>query len=97
VGEAADQKVKEIEETRSTIERDVRELEARMPSPLRSGKRAIGIAVGSGAATGLLLALLRRRRRKRDDISRKADVTVRVGSDRSTWIGSDDGHPGGPR
>ena len=43
MGEAADRKVTEIAETRQRIEADLRELETRIPSPLRSGKSVMGV------------------------------------------------------
>ena len=47
MGEAADRKVKEIEETRRQVEADLSELEARIPSGLRSVKTIVGTAVTS--------------------------------------------------
>jgi hypothetical protein len=61
MGEAATRKVAEIEETRRRIEDDLRELEERMPAPLRSGKAVIGMLVGTlGGALVLRRALSRR-------------------------------------
>ena len=47
MGEAADRKVTEIEETRRRLEADLRELEARIPAPLRSVKSVAGLLGGS--------------------------------------------------
>ena len=61
MGEAADQKVTEIAESRRQLESDLRELEARLPAPLRSSKAMAGILLGSGAFAALVL---RKRRSK---------------------------------
>ncbi len=55
MGEAADQKVTEIAESRRQLESDLRELEARLPAPLRSSKAMAGILLGSGAFAALVL------------------------------------------
>ena len=55
MGEAADRKVTEIEETRRRIEADLRELEDRIPAPFRSTKSLAGLVLGSTALTALLL------------------------------------------
>jgi len=74
MGEAADRKVTEIEETRRQLEVDLRELEARVPAPFRSMKALAGVALGSTALTALLL---RRLRSKRSDHP-SAEVVVRI-------------------
>lgn len=75
MGEATDRKVTEIEETRRRLEADLRELEARLPAPLRSAKSAVGVIVGVTA----LAALVRRRSRsKRSDGHPAAEVVIRV-------------------
>jgi hypothetical protein len=74
MGEAADRKVTEIEETRRQLEVDLRELEARVPPPFRSMKALAGVALGSTALTALLL---RRLRSKRSDHP-SAEVVVRI-------------------
>ena len=75
MGEATDHKVTEIEETRRQLEADLRELEERIPAPLRSMKSLAGIIVGSTALTALLL---RRVRSKRSDDRPTAEVVVRI-------------------
>ena len=75
MGEAADRKVTEIEETRRQLEADLRELEARIPAPLRSMKSLAGIVVGSTALTALLL---RRVRSKRSNGTPPTEVVIRV-------------------
>jgi hypothetical protein len=75
MGEATDRKVTEIEETRRQLEADLRELEARIPAPLRSMKSLAGIIVGSTALTALLL---RRVRSRRSDERPPTEVVVRI-------------------
>jgi hypothetical protein len=59
VGEAADRKVKEIDETRRQLSADLRDLEARIPAPLRSTKSLVGLVLGSSALTALVVRKLR--------------------------------------
>lgn len=75
MGEATDRKVMEIEETRRRIEADLRELEARVPAPLRSLKSLVGIVVGSTLLTAFIL---RRFRSKRSGDPQPTEVVVRV-------------------
>jgi hypothetical protein len=75
MGEAADQKVTEIDESRRQLETDLRELEARLPVPLRSSKAMAGLLFGSGAFAALVL---RKRRSKRPDAPPTAEVVVRI-------------------
>jgi hypothetical protein len=75
MGEATDRKVTEIEETRRQLEADLRELEARIPAPLRSLKSLAGIVLGSTALTALLL---RRLRSRRSDEHPSTEVVVRI-------------------
>ena len=74
MGEASDRKVTEIDETRRRLEGDLRELEARMPGPLRGMKSLVGVIVGGTALTGLAL---RRVGSKRSD-RRRQEVVVRI-------------------
>ncbi len=75
MGEAADRKVTEIDETRQRIEADLRELEARLPAPLRSTKSVVGVIVGITA----LAALLRRRSRSKSSAKKPAaEVVIRI-------------------
>lgn len=77
MGEAADRKVAakfmEMEETRRRLEGDLKELEERFPSPLRSAKSLIGLVVGG---TALSLMVLQRRRLKRKE--GPTEVVIRV-------------------
>jgi hypothetical protein len=75
MGEAADRKVTEIEETRRQLELDIRELEERLPSPLRSVKTLVGVVVGSTFLTALALRMFRS---KRSDAHPTAEVVVRI-------------------
>jgi len=75
MGEATDRKVTEIDETRRRLEADLRELEARLPAPLRSTKSLAGVIVGG---TALAALLFRRSRSKRSDRHPTAEVVIRV-------------------
>jgi hypothetical protein len=70
--------VTEIEDTRRQIEDDLRELEGRLPAPLRSAKRMVGAVVGSSAVAGLSGWMLRRHRARRRKDDRSTEVVVRV-------------------
>jgi len=75
MGAAADRKVSEIAETRRRLEADIRELEARLPAPLRSTKSVLGAIVGITALT----AVLRRRfRSARPNGNPAAEVVIRI-------------------
>jgi len=78
VGEAADRKVKEIEQTRRQVEADLNELEARIPSPLRSMKTLMGTAVGTSTVAGLAGMWMKKRRTKRRADEHTTEVVVRV-------------------
>ena len=75
MGEASDRKVTEIDETRRRLEGDLRELEARMPGPLRGVKSVVGVIVGGTALTGLAL---KRFGSKRSGRRRPTEVVVRI-------------------
>jgi hypothetical protein len=76
MGEAADRKVSEIAETRRRLEADLRELEERLPAPVRSAKAVLGIVAGSTALSALAVRLLRGRSKKNDrDVK---EVVIRV-------------------
>jgi hypothetical protein len=74
MGQAADRKVTEIDEARQRLELDIRELEDRLPSPLRSVKSLVGVLLG----TVVMGFLVRRARAKRSDRSPAAEVVVRI-------------------
>jgi hypothetical protein len=74
MGEAATRKVTEIEETRHQLEADLKELEDRMPAPLRSGKALIGTLVGTLGGAIVLRRLLSRR----PDGAKPQEVVIRV-------------------
>jgi hypothetical protein len=74
MGEAADRKVTEIQDTRRRLERDLHELEERLPAPMRSVKSVLGVLVGTAA----LGALLRRLASRRPPRSPAAEIVVRV-------------------
>jgi hypothetical protein len=75
VGEAADRKVKEIDETRRQLTADLQELEARIPAPLRSMKSMVGLIVGSSALTALVV---RKFRSKGSSRPAPTEVVIRV-------------------
>lgn len=77
MGQATDQKVNEIRATREGIERDLKELEQRMPPAIRSGKQLAGLVIGGGVVTSTLLAMLRRSRKKREEQQRR-EVIVKI-------------------
>jgi hypothetical protein len=74
VGQATDRKLSEIEETRRRLEADLRELEARVPAPLRSIKSVVGVVLGSAVLTGVVAKMLGRKGSK----TRQQEVVVRV-------------------
>jgi hypothetical protein len=78
MGEATDRVVTEIEQTRARIERDLAELEARLPGRIRSTKMALGAVVGSSTAAGIASWLLRQRRASQDAKARSTEVVVRI-------------------
>jgi len=78
MGEAADRVVTEIEQTRTRIERDLAELEARLPGRIRSTKMALGAVVGSSTAAGIASWLLRQRRATQEAKTRSTEVVVRI-------------------
>lgn len=75
MGRSADQKVQEIEETRSRLDADLRELEGRLPGPLRNVKKIAGAAAGSTVLAGFLA---RRKKKKNEEKARRQEVVVRV-------------------
>jgi hypothetical protein len=75
MGAAADRKVTEIEGTRRQLEADLRELETRLPTPLRSAKSAAGLVIGSAVLSGFII---RRLRSKRSNGHPTAEVVVRI-------------------
>jgi hypothetical protein len=78
MGQTTAETVKEIEATRTRLDSEFRELEARLPAPAVWAKRLVGIAVGGGLATTLLLGMVKRMRSSRGqkelrEIHRKLD------------------------
>jgi len=66
--------VTEIDEARQRLERDLLELEDRLPAMLRSAKSLVGVLLGLGVTA----VMLRRFRSRRSDRSRAAEVVVRI-------------------
>ncbi len=75
MGQAAARKVTEIEKVKQRLEVDLRELEDRLPAPLRSAKSLVGVLLG---AAGVAFFVLRRVRPKRSDRPPAAEVVVRI-------------------
>jgi hypothetical protein len=65
----------EIEEARTQLELDLRELEDRLPAPLRSMKSLVGMFLGTAV---LVFLSLRRFRSKRSASAPAAEVVVRI-------------------
>lgn len=75
MGAATDRKVAEIEEAKRRLESDLRELEARLPAPVRSVKSLVGLILGSTVLTAFVL---RRFGSKRSGRSPHQEVVVRI-------------------
>lgn len=75
MGQAADSKVIEIEQARAQLELDLRELEERLPTPLRSMKSVVGMFIGTAV---LMFLVLRRFRSKKSASGPAAEVVVRI-------------------
>ena len=75
MGQAVDRKVREIEETRAQLDVDLRQLEERLPGPLRTARKIAGAAAGSTLIAGFLA---RRRRKRNAEKARRQEVVVRV-------------------
>jgi hypothetical protein len=75
MGQAADSKVIEIEEARTQLELDLRELEDRLPASLRSMKSLVGMFLGTAV---LVFLSLRRFRSKGSASAPAAEVVVRI-------------------
>lgn len=78
MGQTTAETVKEIEATRTRLDSEFRELEARLPAPAVWAKRLVGLAVGGGVVTTVLLAMVKRLRSSREqkdlrEIHRKLD------------------------
>jgi hypothetical protein len=67
MGESAAQTVREIEETRTQLDTDLRELERRLPAPVTWGKRIAGLAVGGGIGGTMFWFGAKRLRKRRKD------------------------------
>jgi len=65
MGQSPAETVREIEETRSRLESNLRELEERLPAPAVWAKRVAGLAVGGGVGGTLFWAAIRRVRKRR--------------------------------
>ena len=65
MGQSSASTVREIEDIRSRLDTDMRELERRLPQPAVWAKRMAGVVVAGGAASVLTLAVLKRVRKRR--------------------------------
>jgi hypothetical protein len=66
--------VTEIDATRAQLEADLRELEERLPAPLRSVKALVGMVLASGVLTALAVRMFRAKRSDKPS----AEVVVRI-------------------
>ena len=76
MGEAAAEKVTEIERTRDRLEGDLKELEDRIPAPLRSVKGIVGGLVTTTGGLIVMKRLLSRKRKRKDENT--TEVVIRV-------------------
>jgi hypothetical protein len=67
MGETAAQTMTEIEATRARLDRELRELEGRLPATARVAKRAAAAVAGLGAVGVMSRFFMRRRKRKNGD------------------------------
>jgi hypothetical protein len=74
MGEATDRKLSEIEETRRRLDADLRELEERVPAPVRSVKAIAGAVAGSTALSAIAMRMLRKRSKDKD----AREIVIRV-------------------
>jgi hypothetical protein len=74
MGEATDRKLNEIADTRRRLEADIRELEERLPAPLRSVRTMAGAVAGSSILSAVALRVMKRRSQKKEP----TEVVVRV-------------------
>jgi hypothetical protein len=65
MGQSSASTVREIEDIRSRLDTNMRELERRLPQPGVWAKRLAGVAVGGGAAALMTVAVLKRTRGRR--------------------------------
>ena len=87
MGESAAQTVREIEESRGRLERDLRELEGRLPAPARWAKRVAGVAVGGGVAGSMFwfgVKRLKKRREKKAPAAKAQQAVVQLVPDEWT-------------
>jgi hypothetical protein len=65
MGQSSAATVREIEDIRSRLDTNMRELERRLPQPAAWAKRLAGVVVGGGAAAVVTVALLKKARGRR--------------------------------
>jgi hypothetical protein len=79
MGEAADRIVNDIARTRAQIDRDLAELESRLPRPLRNAKAIAGATVGGSTVAGVTGWFVKRSRAKsKRSEERRGELVVRV-------------------
>lgn len=64
MGKGSAQTLTEVEQIRARLERDVADLEERLPETTRWAKRAAAVAVGGGIGMRTVRFVIKRRRRK---------------------------------
>ena len=77
MGETAAQTMTEIEATRARLDRELRELEGRLPATARIAKRGAGVVAGVGAL-GVIGRLFMRRRKRKSGDRRYRDLEKRL-------------------
>jgi hypothetical protein len=65
MGQSSASTVREIEDIRSRLDTNMRELERRLPQPAVWAKRMAGVVVGGGAAAVVTVAVLKRTRKRK--------------------------------
>ena len=66
MGKSSAETVREIEATRTRLDQDLQELQARLPAPAVWTKRLVGVAVGGGAAGSAFWFVVRRLKKRRE-------------------------------
>lgn len=85
MGASAAQTVREIEETRTRLDSELRELERRMPAPARWAKRVVGVAVGGGLGGAAFWFAAKRLRRRRSEQKKRRPVQAVVNVVPERW------------
>ena len=85
MGQTSAETVREIEQTRESLEGKLLALEERMPASLTAAKRIVGLAVGGGVGGTMFWFAVRRvraRKRKKEEVERPITAVVNLVPDR---------------